>query len=62
MLRAPEGVTVIGVDEMTAAVAGLDARTSHEELTFAVFGIGGVHVLRGAATHKYLQGEILHLH
>ena len=62
MVRAPEGVTVIGVDEMTAAVAGLDPQTSYEELAFAVFGIGGVHVLRGAATHKYLQGEILQLH
>ncbi len=62
MVRAPEGVSVIGVDEMTAAVAGLDPQTSYEALTFAVYGVGGVHILRGQATHKYVQGELVHLH
>lgn len=62
MVRAPEGVSVIGVDEMTAAVAGLDPRTSYETLSFAVYGLGGVHVLRGQATHKYVQGELIQLH
>ncbi len=62
MVRAPEGVSVIGVDEMTSAVAGLDPRTSFETLTFAVHGTGGVHVLRGQATHKYEHGELVQLH
>lgn len=62
MVRAPEGVTVIGVDEMTAAVAGLHPQTSYESLTFDVQGIGGVHVLRGQATHKYMPGELVVLH
>ncbi|MEJ0014089.1 MAG: hypothetical protein WDN07_00315 [Actinomycetota bacterium] len=62
MVRAPEGVSVIGVDEMTAAVAGLDPQTSYETLTFAVNGVGGVHLLRGQATHKYVHGELIHLH
>ena len=62
MVRAPEGVAVIGVDEMTAAVAGLDQRSSYSPLTFAVHGVGGVHVLRGSATHKYLHGELVQLH
>lgn len=62
MIRAPEGVSVIGVDEMTAAVAGLDAQTSYETLAFSVRGVGGVHVLRGQATHKYVQGEVVRLH
>jgi len=62
MVRAPEGVSVIGVDELTAAVAGLDAGTSYESLTFKVHGVAGVHVLRGQATHKYERGEIVSLH
>jgi peptidase E len=62
MVRAPEGVSVIGVDEMTAAVAGLDPETSYESLKFKVHGVAGVHILRGQATHKYEHGEILSLH
>jgi peptidase E len=62
MIRAPEGVCVIGVDEMTAAVAGLDPQTGVEALTFSVHGVGGVHVLRGSETHKYVHGELVHLH
>ncbi len=62
MVRAPVGVTVIGVDEMTAAVAGLDPQTSYETLSFRVRGVGGVHVLRGQATHKYVHGELVQLH
>ena len=62
MVHAPEGVCVIGVDEMTAAVAGLDPRTNFETLFFAVRGVGGVHVLRGQATHKYVRGELVQLH
>jgi len=62
MVRAPEGVSVIGVDEMTAAVAGLDPQTSYETRTFAVHGVGGVHILRGQATHKYEHGELVNLH
>ncbi len=62
MVRAPEGVTVIGVDEMTAAVAGLDPRSSYESQQFVVHGSGAVHVLRGQATHKYLHGELIQFH
>lgn len=62
MVRAPDGVSVIGVDEMTAAVAGLNPQTSYESLTFQVHGLGGVHILRGQATHKYVQGELVSLH
>jgi len=62
MVRAPEGVSVIGVDEMTAAVAGLNPGTSYESLAFSVHGVGGVHVLRGQATHKYVHGEVVQLH
>lgn len=62
MVRAPEGVTVIGVDEMTAAVAGLDPRSSYETQQFVVHGTGGVHVLRGQAVHKFLHGELIQFH
>jgi len=61
MLRAPEGVWVIGVDEGTAAVCGLDPETSYVDSTFTVHGIAGVHVLKGGPTHKYVQGETLTL-
>jgi hypothetical protein len=62
MVRAPEGVSVIGIDELTAAVAGLDEGTSISPPKFKVFGVGAVHVLRGSATHKYHYGEIVELH
>jgi len=62
MVRAPEGVAVIGVDELTAAVTGLDSRSSYDPLIFAVHGVGGVHVLRGPTTHKYVHGELVDLH
>ena len=62
MVRAPNGVSVIGIDEVTAAVAGLNPLTSYESLTFEVQGVGGVHVLRGEATHKYVQGDLVHFH
>ena len=62
MVRAPEGVSVIGVDELTAAVAGLDEETAVTPPKFKVFGIGAVHVLRGSATHKYHHGELVELH
>jgi cyanophycinase len=62
MVRAPDGVTVIGVDEMTAAVVGLDPGSSYETQEFVVHGVGGVHVLRGQATHKYLHGEFIQFH
>jgi len=61
-VRAPEGIHVIGVDELTAAVCGLDAETSYADLKFMVHGKGGVHILRGAATHTYKEGEIFTLH
>ena len=62
MVRAPEGVSVIGVDELTAAVAGLDEETAVTPPKFKVFGVGAVHVLRGSATHKYHHGELVELH
>ena len=62
MVRAPEGVSVRGIDEMTAAISGLDPGTSYHPLVFSVHGVGGVHVLRGATTHKYMHGELVDLH
>jgi cyanophycinase-like exopeptidase len=62
VMRAPDGVTIIGIDEMTAAVVGLDSDTSPEPLALKCYGVGAVHVLKGAATHKYHQGEVVELH
>ena len=62
MVRAPEGVSVIGIDELTAAVAGLDSNTGLTPPRFTVYGVAAVHILRGSATHKYHQGEVVELH
>ncbi len=61
MVRAPEGVSVIGIDEMTAAVYGLDTDTTFSPPRLKVYGVGAVHVLRGSATHKYHHGELVQL-
>ena len=53
MLKAPEGTIIIGVDEDTALVTGLDSGTSLETKTWQVHGIASVHVLRGAPANKY---------
>ena len=57
MLKAPEGTIIIGVDEDTALVTGLDSGTSLEAKIWQVHGVAGVHVLRGAPTNKYLASE-----
>jgi cyanophycinase len=57
VMRAPQDTTIIGIDENTALVTGLDGSTSLSENTWEVHGLGGVHILRGAPPHKYLRGE-----
>jgi hypothetical protein len=57
MLKAPEGTIIIGVDEDTALVTGLDSGTSIEAKIWQVHGVAGVHVLRGAPTNKYQASD-----
>ena len=61
MLKAPEGTFIIGIDEDTALVTGLDSKTSLESKTWQVHGVAGVHILRGAPTKKYQAPDHLTL-
>jgi peptidase E len=65
LLIAPVGTTVIGIDESTALVTGLnvDAEVSFENKSWRVHGEGHVHLLRGegAQAHKFGHGEVVTL-
>jgi len=57
VMKAPEGTVIIGIDEETALVSGLDEGTSLIEKKWQVHGKGGVHILSGAPTSRYSAGE-----
>ena len=57
VMKAPEGTVIIGIDEDTALVTGLDAGTSIIDKKWQVYGKAGVHILSGAPTSRYLAGE-----
>ena len=57
VMKAPEGTVIIGIDEDTALVTGLDAGTSIIDKRWQVYGKAGVHILSGAPTSRYLAGE-----
>jgi cyanophycinase len=59
MMQAPPSTVVIGVDEETALVTGLDDEISLEHGKWQVRGVGGVHILRGAPTRSYSDSEIV---
>jgi hypothetical protein len=60
-MKAPEGTLIIGIDEDTALVTGLDADTSLSENTWKVYGEGSVHILSGAPTARFEFGELVKL-
>ena len=55
MMKAPEGVVIVGIDEDTAMVC--ESGTS----SWKVIGKGSVHILLGAPTQKHSAGEIFNL-
>jgi hypothetical protein len=57
VMKAPEGTVIIGIDEDTALVTGLDTGTSLKENIWQVHGDGGVHILSGAPTKKFMESE-----
>jgi len=57
VMKAPEGTVIIGIDEDTALVTGLDTGTSLKENIWQVHGDGGVHILSGAPTKKFVESE-----
>jgi peptidase E len=65
LLTAPVGTTVIGIDESTALVTGLndDPEVRFENKSWRVHGQGHVHLLRGegAQAHKFAHGEVVNL-
>jgi hypothetical protein len=65
LLTAPVGTSVIGIDESTALVTGLnsDPDVSFENKNWRVHGEGHVHLLRGEGdhAHKFGHGEIVTL-
>jgi len=61
VMKAPEGTLIIGIDEDTALVTGLDPRTSLTENTWQVYGEASVHILSGAPSARFESGELVKL-
>ena len=61
VMKAPDGTVIIGIDEDTALVTGLDSRTSLSENTWQVYGEGNVHILSGAPTARFGANEVVNL-
>jgi cyanophycinase len=61
VMKAPEGTLIIGIDEDTALVTGLDKGTSLSENTWRVYGEASVHILSGAPSARFEHGEIVKL-
>jgi hypothetical protein len=61
VMKAPEGTLIIGIDEDTALVAGLDEGTSLSQNTWQVYGEASVHILGGAPSARFEHGEIVKL-
>lgn len=59
MMKAPPSTVVVGVDEDTALVTGLDDEITLAHGKWQVRGVGGVHLLRGAPTRSYSESEIV---
>jgi len=61
VMKAPEGTLIIGIDEDTALVTGLDEGTSLSQNTWQVYGEASVHILSGAPSARFEHGEIVKL-
>jgi cyanophycinase-like exopeptidase len=61
VMKAPEGTLIIGIDEDTALVTGLDPRTSLDKKTWQVYGEASVHILSGAPSARFGNGELVTL-
>lgn len=61
VMKAPDGTVIIGIDEDTALVTGLDGSTSLSENTWQVYGEGSVHILSGAPTARFGANEVVNL-
>jgi len=57
VMKAPEGTIIIGIDEDTALVTGLDQGTSYSRNIWQVHGEGSVHILSGAPIGRFSATE-----
>lgn len=57
VMKAPEGTVIIGIDEDTALVTGLDEGTSYATNTWQVHGEASVHILSGAPAGRFGKTE-----
>jgi len=61
VMKAPEGVSLIGIDEDTALVTGLSSETTLNDGSWQVVGKAAVHILRGGTPGKYEAPSIIEL-
>jgi cyanophycinase len=61
VMKAPEGVTLMGIDEDTALVTGLNPETTFSGASWQVVGKASVHILRGGNPGKYEAPSIIKL-
>jgi len=61
LANVQKSIYVIGIDELTALVTGLDDVATIENHMWQVHGVGSVHVLRGAPAQKYSHGALINL-
>lgn len=59
VMKAPEGTVIIGIDEDTSLVTGLDEGTSFAENIWQVHGSASVHILSGAPIGRFKAGELI---
>ena len=61
VMKAPDGTVIIGIDEDTALITGLEEETTLDNNIWRVYGEGSVHILSGAPTVRFKVGELVNL-
>jgi cyanophycinase-like exopeptidase len=61
VMKAPDGTVIIGIDEDTALITGLEEETTLNNNIWRVYGEGSVHILSGAPTARFKVGELVNL-
>jgi len=61
VMKAPDGTVIIGIDEDTALITGLEEETTLDNNIWRVYGEGSVHILSGAPTARFKVGELVNL-
>jgi cyanophycinase-like exopeptidase len=61
VMKAPDETVIIGIDEDTALITGLEEETTLDNNIWRVYGEGSVHILSGAPTARFKVGELVNL-